>query len=175
MIVLHLHGQIALMAMEIREEEPRDRKAVYDLVSAAFGRSAEAELVERLREDRHSVISLVADENGRIVGHILLSKMEAPFPALALAPISVIPTRQRSGIGSALITEAIHRARSNGWGAVFVLGDPKYYERFGFDREAAAGFTSPYAGPHFLMLELQRSHTAKSGELRHAPAFAALD
>ncbi len=159
----------------IRDESPRDWKAVYQVVSSAFGQSAEAELVEKLREGGSSVVSLVAEEDGEIIGHVLLSRMEAPFPALALAPVSVIPTRQRSGIGSALIERAVDRARSEGWAAIFVLGDPNYYGRFGFDREAAAGFMSPYAGQHFMMLKLSPSLSASTGELRHAPAFAALD
>jgi putative acetyltransferase len=159
----------------VRDESPRDWKAVYQIVSSAFGQLAEAELVKELREAGDSVVSLVADEDGQIVGHVLLSKMDAPFPALALAPVSVVPTRQRSGIGSALIERAVSRAGSKGWAAIFVLGDPNYYERFGFDREAAAGFTSPYAGRHFMVLKLSRSLPTTTGELRHAPAFAALD
>ncbi|MGA8110006.1 MAG: N-acetyltransferase, partial [Acidobacteriaceae bacterium] len=141
----------------------------------AFGRPAEAELVKKLREAGDSVLSLVALENSQIVGHILLSRMDAPFRALALAPVSVIPTRQRSGIGSALVTSAVSRARSEGWAAIFVLGDPHYYERFGFEREAAAGFTSPYAGRHFMVLRLSPPLPVTTGELRHAAAFAALD
>jgi putative acetyltransferase len=159
----------------IRDESPRDWKAIFQVVSSAFGQPAEAELVEKLREDSSSVVSLVAEEDGEIIGHVLLSRMHAPFPALALAPVSVIPTRQRSGIGSALIGRAVDRARDEGWAAIFVLGDPNYYGRFGFDREAAGGFTSPYAGRHFMMLKLSSSLSATTGELHHAPAFAALD
>ena len=159
----------------VRDESPRDWKAVYQVVSSAFGQLAEAELVKELREAGDSVVSLVADEDGQIIGHVLLSKMDAPFPALALAPVSVVPIRQRSGIGSALIKRAVNRAGSKGWAAIFVLGDPNYYERFGFDREAAAGFTSPYAGGHFMVLKLLPSLTTTTGELCHAPAFAALD
>ena len=159
----------------VRDESPGDWKAVYQVVSSAFGQLAEAELVRNLREARDSVISLVADDDGQIVGHVLLSKMDAPFPALALAPVSVDPTRQRSGIGSALIKRAVSKAHDEGWAAIFVLGDPYYYERFGFDQMAAAGFTSPYAGRHFMMLKLSRSVRVTAGELRHAPAFAALD
>jgi putative acetyltransferase len=160
--------------IEIRDESPRDWEAIYQMVSSAFGQSAEAELVEELRDTGASVVSLVAEEDGQIVGHIVLSKMDAPFPALALAPLSVIPTRQRKGIGSTLVERAVNRARGEGWAAIFVLGDPSYYERFGFDGDAATGFTSPYAGPHFMVLKLSPSLSALTGELRHAPAFAAL-
>ncbi|HKV94046.1 MAG TPA: N-acetyltransferase [Candidatus Angelobacter sp.] len=161
--------------IEVRDETPRDWKAVYQVVLSAFGQSAEAELVEKLRQAGDSMISLVADEDGQIVGHVLLSKMNAPFPALALAPVSVIPTRQRLGIGSTLINRAVNRARQEGWLAIFVLGDPGYYERFGFDRAAAAGFTSPYAGPHFMALKLSPSLPATAGKLHHALAFGSLD
>lgn len=160
--------------VDIRDETPQDWKAVYQVISSAFLKSAEAELVQDLREAGDSVISLVAEEDGQIVGHVLLSKMDAPFPALALAPISVIPTRQRRGIGTALIMSAVNRARRESWAAIFVLGDPNYYERFGFDREAAAGFTSPYAGHHFMVLKLSPPLPATVGKLCHAPAFAAL-
>jgi putative acetyltransferase len=161
--------------VEIRDEMERDWKAIHQVVSAAFGQTAEANLVAALRATGDSVLSLVAEENTQLVGHVMLSKMGAPFPALALAPVSVIPARQRLGIGSALIRKALSRAREDGWAAIFVLGDPAYYERFGFDREAAAGFASPYAGNHFMTLNLVQSPAATTGELRHAPAFAALD
>jgi putative acetyltransferase len=161
--------------IKVRDETPHDWEAVYKVVSSAFGQSTEAKLVEELRAAGDSIVSLVADEDGQIVGHVLLSKMDAPFPALALAPVSVVPARQRSGIGSALVKGAVNRARNEGWAGIFVLGDPNYYERFGFDREAAAGFTSPYAGRHFMMLKLSPSLPVTNGELSHAPAFAALD
>jgi putative acetyltransferase len=161
--------------IDIREARPSDRQAVYQVVASAFGQSAEAELVEELREAGDRVLSLVADDDGQIVGHVLLSRLDAPFPALALAPVSVIPARQRTGIGSALIERAVGEARDNGWAAIFVLGDPNYYKRFGFDAEAAAGFTSPYAGRHFMVLKLAPLLPATTGELRYAPAFAALD
>lgn len=161
--------------MHIRDEIPQDRQAVYRVVSSAFGRSSEAELVEKLRAAGDSVISLVAEEGTQLVAHVLLSRMGAPFPALALAPVSVVPTRQRCGIGSALIKKAVNRARSEGWAAIFVLGDPKYYERFNFDQNAATNFRSPYSGPHFMVLKLSPSLPTTTGELQHAPAFAALD
>jgi putative acetyltransferase len=157
----------------VREERADDIAAVRDVVTAAFGGSAEATLVDALRDAGDTVIALVAEEHGRVVGHLALSKMAAPFAALALAPVSVLPERQRYGIGSALIREAISRARSD-WTAIFVLGDPRFYERFGFDVRLATDFASPYGGPHFMVLALTGSLPTPSGVLRHAPAFAAL-
>jgi len=161
--------------IHVRDESPGDWKAIYQVISSTFGRLSEAELVGALREAGDGIVSLVADDDGQIIGYVLLSKMDAPFSALALAPVSVIPPRQRSGIGSALIKRAVSKARDEGWAAIFVLGDSNYYKRFGFDQEAAAGFTSPYAGRHFMVLKLSPSLPATTGALRHAPAFAALD
>jgi putative acetyltransferase len=101
--------------------------------------------------------------------------MEAPFRALALAPLSVDPGAQGRGVGSALVREALRVARRSGWAGVFVLGAPAYYRRFGFDATTAAGFLSPYAGEHFMALILADGPAAHSGRLRHAPAFGALE
>jgi putative acetyltransferase len=122
----------------VRDERSEDIAEIRNLVTSAFGRKDEATLVDELRDADDTVISLVAVENGRIVGHIALSKMVAPFATLALAPISVIPERQHDGIGSELILEAIGRARDV-WTAIFVLGSPDFYGRFGFDARLATG------------------------------------
>jgi putative acetyltransferase len=160
--------------MIIREEELDDRAAIHDLVQAAFDRVAEAALVDRLRADGDSVISVVAADHASIIGHVMLSKMKAPFRALGLAPVSVRPDRQKSGVGSSLVREALIRARHGRWEAVFVLGDPGFYRRFGFDSEPARGFASTYSGPHLMLLPLSRL-SAATGRIDYAPAFAALE
>lgn len=143
------------------------------VVAAAFGGDDEARLVARLHGDGDAAISLVADEQGAIVGHILLSRLVAPVRALALAPLAVAPGRQGSGVGSALVRVAIDRARQGGWQAIFVLGDVDYYGRFGFDGASAAGFSSPYAGPHFMALALAELPVG-DGEIAYPRAFADL-
>jgi len=100
--------------IHVRDESPGDWKAIYQVISSTFGRLSEAELVGALREAGDGIVSLVADDDGQIIGYVLLSKMDAPFSALALAPVSVIPPRQRSGIGSALIKRAVSKARDEG-------------------------------------------------------------
>ncbi len=160
--------------MVIRDESPTDASEIHALVAAAFGRTAEAELVDRLRRDRDGVISLVAVAEGAVVGHVLLSRMSAPFRALGLAPVSVAPDRQRTGIGSRLIRAALDRARQARWQGVFVLGEPDYYRRFGFDPALASGFASPYAGPYLMALALDGDLAVRSGMIDYAPAFAAL-
>lgn len=84
--------------MRTRPEIPTDRLAIRQLHRAAFGRDVEADLVEALRREASAVLSLVAEEEGQILGHVMFSRMQAPFRALGLAPIGVLPTRQRQGI-----------------------------------------------------------------------------
>ena len=160
--------------MLIRDEQPVDAAALHALTVAAFGRAAEADLVDALRRDGDGVISLVAVAEGAVVGHVLLSRMSAPFRALGLAPVSVAPGRQRAGLGSRLIGAALDRAREGGWEGVFVLGEPDYYRRFGFDPALAGGFASPYAGPYLMAMALQGGLPARRGRIGYAPAFAAL-
>ena len=160
--------------MNIRTEQPADILAIREVVTAAFGQPLEADLVDRLRADGDSVISLVAEEEGRVVGHIMFSRLTAPFRALGLAPVSVAPDRQRAGTGSRLIRAGLERAAREGWQAVFVLGDPAFYRRFGFDANQASGFSSPYAGPHLMVLALGGALPAITGEIAYAPAFAVL-
>jgi len=160
--------------MMIRNEKPPDLAAIRKVVEAAFRRPLEAELVDRLRADCYSVISLVGVERGQIVGHVLFSKMTAPFKALGLAPVSVMPSRQGSGIGSRLIRAGLKRAADGGWNGVFVLGDPEYYKRFGFSPARARGFTSPYAGSNLMVLALNGDLPVTKGKIDYAPPFAAL-
>jgi putative acetyltransferase len=158
----------------IRDERPADRAGVREAVLAAFGRCEEADLVDRLRADGDAEISLVAVDGARIVGHVLLSPMTAPFRALALAPVSVLPDRQGTGIGTRLIRAALERAELGGWQGVFVLGEPAYYRRFGFDAALASGFASPYAGPYLMALALGGSLPATAGSVDYAAAFRTL-
>jgi len=157
--------------MIIRDENPTDHTAIHDLVAAAFERPAEATLVDRLRSDGDCVISLVAVDGDEVVGHVLLSRMTAPFRALGLGPVSVKPGRQRTGIGSSLIRAGLGRAREAGWQGVIVLGEPKYYRRFGFDPALAGGFKSRYSGPHLMALALGMDLPVTKGIIEYAPGF----
>lgn len=160
--------------MLIRPETPADAPAVRAVLKAAFPGPDEARLVDELRRDGDVRLSLVAAEDGEVLGHVLFSPLIAPFRALGLAPLAVLPRRQREGIGGALVREGLARAGALGWDAVFVLGEPAYYRRFGFDAAAASGFSSPYAGPYLMAVPLNREHLpARTGAIVHAPAFAA--
>lgn len=160
--------------IKIRAETAQDHAGVAALIERAFGRVDEAQLVDRLRGDGDAVISLIAECDGVIAGHAMLSKMSAPFPALGLGPLSVDPAHQRRGVGAALMGEAIAQARREGWNAIFVLGDHVYYGRFGFEARIAAGFRSPYAGPHFMALPLVEKLQTQTGTVEYAQAFDAL-
>ena len=161
--------------MIVRPETPGDVAAIRIVEEIAFGRSAEARLIDDLRVAGDSVFSLVAVEDETVVGHAMFSRLKAPFPALALGPVAVLPEHQRMGIGSRLIREGIARSEAAGWLGVFVLGDPTFYRRFGFDVGKASGFISPYAGPHLMVLPLGGNELPiTAGLIEYAPAFAKL-
>jgi predicted N-acetyltransferase YhbS len=166
--------------MVIRDGLDSDAAAIRAVQLSAFPTSAEADLVERLIADGDAVISLVAEEGGEIVGHILLSRKRVrgdgrDYRALGLAPVAVLSDRQRAGIGSALVRAAIERAEALGEDMIFLLGEPEYYGRFGFRAEEAAPFASPYAGPYLMALRLRDVPLPTSGRADYAPAFAALE
>lgn len=162
--------------MIVQAKSARHRAAIRRLHRAAFPTPAEAELVDRLRADGDAVISFVALVGGAVIGHALLSRMTAPFAALGLAPVAVDARHRRRGVAARLIAAAIGRAREAGWSAVFVLGEPAYYRRFGFSARDAKGFDSPYAGPYLMVLSLMEGGLpVRGGRIDYAPAFAALD
>jgi len=161
--------------MDVREERDRDHDGVRALIETAFGQSTEADLVDALRLEGDAEISLVAIDGGEIVGHVMLSKLTAPVRALGLAPVSVLPSQQGKGIGATLIQEGVRQAKAKGWEAVFVVGAPEYYSRFGFRADIPKAFASPYAVPYFMALELVEGVlNGQSGEIAYAPAFAAV-
>jgi putative acetyltransferase len=161
--------------MIVRSESPVDIAGIRVVEEAAFLQSAEADLVDDLRAAGDSVFSLIAVEGETVTGHAMFSRLQAPFPALALGPVAVLPDRQRMGGGSRLIREGIARSEAAGWLGIFVLGDPAFYRRFGFDAGKASGFISPYAGPHLMALPLGRNELpTDTGSIQHAPAFAKL-
>lgn len=161
--------------MIIRPESANHFSAVRSLHTAAFPTPAEANLVDQLRASGDAVVSLVALEGYEVIGHVMLSRMRAPFRALGLAPVSVVAAKRMQGIASRLIEEAVVAARTAGWEAVFVLGDPAYYERFGFSAKEAAGLDSPYAGPYLMALALgEDGLPAQTGGVDYSPAFSGI-
>jgi putative acetyltransferase len=160
--------------MRLRPARPDDAAAIDALLGAAFGGQDEARLVARLRASGEAVVELVAEEDGAIVGQVMLSRMVQPEGWLALAPVAVAPGRQRRGIGSALVRAAGAAARAGGWQAVVVVGDPGYYGRFGFSVDAARELASPYPLEVTGLLLLGAEAPEERVELVYPAAFAGL-
>jgi putative acetyltransferase len=165
--------------MLIRAEEQRDWVAVHAVNVSAFETPAEANLVDTLREQAQPFISLVAEDNGAILGHIMFSPVSlAGHPALrimGLAPMAVAREHQRKGIGSALVRAGLEQCKQLGFGAVVVLGHPAYYPRFGFSPSARFGIGCEYEVPEevFMLLELQADFLrGASGKAKYHAAFS---
>jgi putative acetyltransferase len=146
--------------MSVRPAEPDDAAAIRAVHLSAFPTAAEADLVERLERDGDTVVSLVAEQGGAVVGHLLLSRMDVEgdgrtYRALGLGPVGVVPEAWGARIGGALIEGGLAIARATREDLVFLLGEPGYYRRFGFSAEAARPFASPYAGPFFMAVALR--------------------
>ncbi|HEX5838053.1 MAG TPA: N-acetyltransferase [Anaerolineales bacterium] len=136
------------MQIEIRNEEEKHIDAVRDIVRAAFPTEAESKLVDALRANGKAVISLVAVSGENVLGHILFSPVSTTPPGeargLGLAPVAVHPEVQSQGIGSQLIREGLRVCKELGFDYCVVLGGPKYYRRFGFEKASAHGLKNEY-------------------------------
>jgi len=166
------------MTLVVRAETPADHAAIRAVHEAAFPTPQEADLVDALRVDDDLVLSLVAIEDDAIVGHVAFSRMNVEgdagdFPALALAPVGVIPEFQREGVGSALIENGLQLLANKGEKLVFVLGEPEFYGRFGFSADQASGFISPFPGRYFQLRRLAADAPA-SGSVHYPYAFSEL-
>ncbi len=138
--------------MIIREEMPEDVRGVRSVEEAAFGRKGEAELVDLLRQRGAVTLSLVAVEGDKVVGHVLFSpgkvtNGQESWPCEGMGPVAVLPERQRTGIGKKLIEQGLELCWQRGAKAVFVLGDPAYYGRFGFRRTDQYGIRCEFRVP----------------------------
>jgi putative acetyltransferase len=163
-------------ASVIRRERADDGPAVRAVLQAAFGGSAEANLVEELRAAGDLILALIAERSGSIAGYAAFPRLELDLgdrmvPVAGLAPIGVAPAWQHQGIGSALIRDGVARLKDRGERLVFVLGEPDYYSRFGF--KVTDRFVSQYAGPYFQALTLAPDAPA-AGKVFYPPAFAKL-
>ncbi len=166
--------------MIVRPETPGDHEAVRHVNRLAFGQEDEARLVDALRDGGFLRVSLVAERKGRVVGHILFSDLPiiteaGTVPALALAPMAVLPEFQRQGVGSALVRKGLEECRRVGHRIVVVLGHPDYYPRFGFSSKLAEHLRSPFPGGEaFMALELVAgAMDGVTGTVKYPPPFGA--
>jgi putative acetyltransferase len=162
----------------IRPERSDDAAAIREILIAAFPSMAEADLVERLRRGNDLALTLVAEQDGEVPGYVAFPKLTVrdagrTYDTVGLAPVAVMPDRQRLGIGGALIRAGHRLLAAHGASLIFVLGEPDYYTRFGYGLDAAAPFDSVYAGPHFMALRLSEV-APRAGKVRYPAAFSQL-
>jgi putative acetyltransferase len=163
--------------LTIRPETASDREAVFRVEADAFGQDDEAGLVDLLRANDKALLSLVAELDGELVGHILFTPMSIESPsgshaAVCLGPLAVATPHQRQGIGGKLIEAGLGELRSAGHRAVFLQGHPSYYPRFGF--RPAREFDCHYEDDRdaFMALELYPGALDDvSGNVKYAPEF----
>lgn len=165
----------------IRPERESDYASVHAVYEMAFSTSSEAYLVDGLRRMADPIVSLVAEERGKVVGHILFTPVSLDsrpdLRIMGLAPMAVLPGHQRAGIGSALVRAGLDRCRLIPASAVVVLGHPEFYPRFGFAPSTRFGIKSEYDVPEdvFMVLELDPgSLDGASGTIRYHDAFNAV-
>jgi len=167
--------------ISIRHERPEDAQAIRIVNTAAFPTPDESRLVDALREAGHLSISLVAEVGGRTVGHIAFSPVDVANDGTALGaglgPVAVLPECQGRGIGAALIRAGIAECASTGVGFVVLLGNPQYYERFGFRPGYRWKLDNEYgARDEFMALEIVPDSIPSAGGLvRYCAEFRALD
>lgn len=167
--------------MRVRLEEAKEWAAVRTLHASTFPTTAEADLVDNLRQQASPLISLVAEQAEIIIGHILFSPVmltgHPDLQLMGLAPMAVAPVHQRQGVGAALVREGLVRCKELGFGAVVVLGHPDYYPRFGFVPAAVNfGIHCEFAAPPeaFMVVELKEGYLhGKSGTIKYHQAFSA--
>lgn len=168
------------MKVNIRKEQPSDFEAIRILNIKAFNRDNESKLIDRLRREKEYLptLSLVAEYNKSIVGHIMHSSISVGDHSqglAALAPMAVLPEFQNNGIGSQLVESAMEEAIKEGLSAIIVLGHPNFYPKFGFKKASAYGIICPYEGvpdEAFMVLEFSKEALMGiSGTVTYSKAF----
>jgi putative acetyltransferase len=166
---------MADLAVVVRDEQPADLAAIRAVNDAAFDQPLEGHIVDELRRHGAVRLSLVAEVDGRIVGHILFSPvMSTGAEGLGLGPMAVTPDYQRRGVGTALIEAALARLRAAGCPFVVVLGHHDYYGRFGFVPASRHGLRCEWDVPDesFMVHVIDPAGTAAAaGLIRYRPEF----
>jgi len=156
----------------IREDTPKDYRAITRLTDLAFGGTDESRAIDTLRLDGDTLWSKVLLKDRDIIGHIQFYNvwLDGKPIAAGLGPISVHPDHQRSGYGGQLIRAGLAEADPEEKQIVFLLGHISYYPRFGFSSELAAQYISPWSRPAFMALKLNEA-APTSGQLTFPKAF----
>lgn len=144
--------------IKIRDSKKSDQKSIRKIVKSSFEREAEANLVAPILPNTDQTISLIAECDNRPIGHVLMTNIGAPFKAMAIAPLAVIPKYREMQVGSQLIREAIQIAKKKNIAAIFTSGDPLFYERFGFSSLNTKYFTGNWQSAlrsNILILEIE--------------------
>ena len=163
----------------IRPETPEDLDSIRYVNEQAFGTKKEVELIDKLRKRGVLTISLVAIQDGEVVGHIAFSPVViesglSSFEAIALAPMAVLPAYQRKGIGSQMVRAGLGECHRLGHEVVVVLGHSDYYPRFGFVLARSKGIDCEFEAPDeaWMVLELREGALAgRSGVVKYQPEF----
>ena len=161
----------------MRPETAADLDAVRAVHVAAFPSPLESRLVDALRTAGKAVISLVAEIDGRVVGHVLFSDVSVARGmgrGIGLAPVAVLPRAQRRAVGSELIRAGLGRAAALGYDFAVVLGEPAYYRRFGFEPASRFGLANDYGVDEpFMALALHTDGlTGAGGLISYQPEFS---
>lgn len=158
--------------LELREPTPADDTALSVLLVSAFGQANEWTLMQRLRARGHVALELLAETVDGPVGHVCMSRLDAPEGWLAMGPVAVRNEDQGKGVGSALIRTALDRARQAHAKAVVVVGDPRYYHRFGFVFDGPARLQSPYPAEYTGLYPLAPETADAAVTLAYPAPFA---
>ena len=170
-------------SITVRPESNDDVRAIDVVHISAFGGEAEAQLVSTLRESAsyNRELSLVAELGGRIVGHVLLTRVPLRRNGeekhlLVLGPISVVPSQTHRGIGSELIQSSIKLAKEKGYGSIVALGHPEYYKRFGFVLAKDLGISCNLPAPEdaLTVKEIVDGNLAGGGHIEYPEPFVEL-
>jgi putative acetyltransferase len=166
--------------VKIRPERDGEQAAVWKINQEAFGRAVEADLVDAIRASDRFVpeLSLVAEDGGKLIGHVLLSYVRIEpggHPVLQLGPLAVLPSHQGRGVGSALMRHALRASDARKEPLILIEGNPRYYGKFGFERSTRAGIEPPPGvnGEYFMARTLTAHDPALRGQAIYSDAFLA--
>jgi len=162
--------------VDIRAEQADDVAAIREVNRQAFGQDEEGRIVDALRINGAAALSLVAIDDGAVVGHIMFSPLSVgPMVGVGLGPMAVTPSHQRQGIGSRLVEAGIDRLRRAACPFIIVIGHPSFYPRFGFQPAASYGVTCEWDVPaDVLMVNILDPNVAGNlrGQARYRPEFS---